>query len=147
MPTAETKNITADRINTFLRPNLSLNTPANAQPKAQYFAKILASGGYESSFFLLGWTLGSLDSHNIFANLYACRDDAGKGGQFNIGGYCNPEVDALAKEMGSTLHAPFMTLSFMSLLVVPEIKLSDRGLFDSKQLRFIELFAPPVHFT
>ena len=71
----------------------------NAQPKAQYFAKILASGGYETSFYLLGWTPGSLDSHNIFANLYGCRDDAGKGGMFNIGGYCNPEVDALAKEI------------------------------------------------
>ncbi len=39
-------------------------------------------------------------------------------------------VDALAKRLGSTLYAPFMTLAFMALVVIPEIKLSDRGLFD-----------------
>jgi adenine deaminase len=38
-------------------------------------------------------------------------------------------VDALAKRLGSTLAAPFMTLSFMALLVIPDLKLSDRGLF------------------
>lgn len=40
------------------------------------------------------------------------------------------EIDAKAKEMGSTLHAPYMTLSFMALLVIPALKLSDFGLFD-----------------
>ena len=44
-----------------------------------------------------------------------------------------------SKEMGSKLGAPFMTLSFMSLLVIPEIKLSDKGLFDAKHFRFTEL--------
>lgn len=39
-------------------------------------------------------------------------------------------VDALAKRLGSTLYAPFMTLAFMALLVIPELKLSDLGLFD-----------------
>jgi len=39
-------------------------------------------------------------------------------------------VDALAKRLGSTLYAPFMTLAFMALVVIPELKLSDRGLFD-----------------
>ena len=39
-------------------------------------------------------------------------------------------VDAAAKEAGSTLSSPFMTLSFMALLVIPHLKLSDRGLFD-----------------
>lgn len=39
-------------------------------------------------------------------------------------------VDALAKRLGSTLYAPFMTLAFMALVVIPEIKLSDQGLFD-----------------
>ena len=34
--------------------------------------------------------------------------------------------------LGSTLSAPFMTLSFMALLVIPELKLSDKGLFDGK---------------
>ena len=49
------------------------------------------------------------------------------------------EVDAMAKELGSTLHAPFMTVAFMSLLVIPELKLGDKGLFDGKNFRFVEL--------
>jgi adenine deaminase len=39
-------------------------------------------------------------------------------------------IDKAAKELGSTLSAPFMTLSFMALLVIPHLKLSDKGLFD-----------------
>jgi adenine deaminase len=39
-------------------------------------------------------------------------------------------IDAMAKSLGSTLSAPFMTLSFMALLVIPHVKLSDKGLFD-----------------
>ena len=40
------------------------------------------------------------------------------------------------KEFGSPLSAPFMTLSFMALLVIPELKLSDKGLFDGKHFKF-----------
>ena len=47
------------------------------------------------------------------------------------------KLDALAKELGSDLGAPFMTLSFMALLVIPEIKLSDKGLFDGTKFEFI----------
>lgn len=51
------------------------------------------------------------------------------------------EVDVFVKtEMGSTLNAPFMTLSFMALLVIPQLKLSDQGLFDGKQFQFVDLF-------
>ncbi len=50
-------------------------------------------------------------------------------------------IDRMSKEMGSRLSAPFMTLSFMALLVIPAIKLSDRGLFDSVNFRFVDLFA------
>jgi adenine deaminase len=46
-------------------------------------------------------------------------------------------IDAMAKSLGSTLSAPFMTLSFMALLVIPHLKLSDRGLFDGDQFKFI----------
>ena len=47
-------------------------------------------------------------------------------------------IDKMAKEeLGSTLSAPFMTLSFMALLVIPHIKLSDKGLFDVDQFAFI----------
>lgn len=49
------------------------------------------------------------------------------------------EVDAMAKELGATLHAPFMTVAFMSLLVIPELKLGDRGLFDGRSFKFVEL--------
>jgi len=48
------------------------------------------------------------------------------------------ELTARAIEMGSTLKAPFMTLSFMALLVIPELKIGDRGLFDVKEFRFVE---------
>ncbi len=46
------------------------------------------------------------------------------------------KIDQLAKEMGSKLHAPFMTLSFMGLLVIPSLKLSDLGLFDGGKFAF-----------
>lgn len=49
------------------------------------------------------------------------------------------KMNALVKEMGCLLNAPFMTLAFMALLVIPELKLSDRGLFDGKLFKFIDL--------
>lgn len=49
------------------------------------------------------------------------------------------ELDQLAKQMGSPLRAPFMTLSFMALLVIPELKLSDQGLFDGQRFEFTGL--------
>lgn len=53
-------------------------------------------------------------------------------------GYRIPEryshIDQLAKSHGSTLKSPFMSLSFMALLVIPHLKLSDKGLFNSEIL-------------
>ncbi len=46
------------------------------------------------------------------------------------------EMDAMAKALGSSLAAPFMTLSFMALLVIPHLKLSDKGLFDGDRFTF-----------
>jgi adenine deaminase len=46
-------------------------------------------------------------------------------------------IDALAKQLGSPLSAPFMTLSFMALLVIPHLKLSDKGLFDGDRFAFL----------
>jgi adenine deaminase len=46
-------------------------------------------------------------------------------------------LDALAKRLGSKLDAPFMTLSFMALLVIPDLKLSDRGLFSATKWGFV----------
>ena len=48
-------------------------------------------------------------------------------------------IDTMAKEMGSSLRAPYMTLSFMALLVIPAIKLSDKGLFDGASFSFTSL--------
>ena len=49
-------------------------------------------------------------------------------------------IDQLSKKMGATLKAPFMTLSFMALLVIPSIKLSDLGLFNGDQFKFMDVF-------
>jgi len=47
------------------------------------------------------------------------------------------QIDAMAKKSGSTLSAPFMTLSFMALLVIPHLKISDLGLFDGNEFKLI----------
>jgi adenine deaminase len=49
------------------------------------------------------------------------------------------KLDKLVKTWGSPLRAPFMTLSFMALLVIPALKLSDRGLFDGERFEFTPL--------
>lgn len=49
------------------------------------------------------------------------------------------ELDRHAHALGSSLRAPFMTLSFMALLVIPELKLSDQGLFDGRSFAFTDL--------
>ena len=64
-----------------------------AQTKSKYFAKVLAQNNYDTSFFLLGWTPSTFDSHNPISGLMACRVD-GKGA-FNLGGYCNERVTEL----------------------------------------------------
>ncbi len=46
------------------------------------------------------------------------------------------KIDKVAKALGATLSSPYMTLSFMALLVIPHIKLSDKGLFDGDGFRF-----------
>ena len=52
---------------------------------------------------------------------------------------CYAQLDWQARQLGSTLRAPFMTLSFMALLVIPELKLSDQGLFDGRSFKFTSL--------
>ena len=49
------------------------------------------------------------------------------------------ELDKMAKRMGSKLRAPYMSLSFMALLVIPALKLSDKGLFDGTSFKFTSL--------
>ncbi|WP_289046126.1 adenine deaminase [uncultured Olleya sp.] len=54
-------------------------------------------------------------------------------------GHAYAELDAFAKQLGTTLNAPYMTLSFMALLVIPALKLSDKGLFDGGKFEFTSL--------
>lgn len=49
------------------------------------------------------------------------------------------KIDKIAKELGSKLSAPFITLSFMALPVIPQLKLCDKGLFDGKKFEFVDL--------
>jgi len=50
------------------------------------------------------------------------------------------QIDKKASALGTTLRAPFMTLSFMALLVIPALKLSDKGLFDGSNFKFTPVF-------
>lgn len=58
-----------------------------AQPRSKFFEKVLSR---DTNLYLLGWTPATLDSLNPIRNLHSCTAD------FNLGGYCNPKVDALA---------------------------------------------------
>ena len=49
-------------------------------------------------------------------------------------------IDAMAKRMGRKLNSPFMTLSFTGLLIIPTLKLSDKGLFDASHFEFTNVF-------
>ncbi len=71
-----------------------------AQPKAQYFAKVLKPGGFQTSLYLLGWTPDSMDSHNVLYDILGCHDPKQPTrGEANLGGYCNKEMDSLADKV------------------------------------------------
>ena len=67
------------------------------ETKVTYFPKILSRN---TSFYLLGWTAGTYDSHNILTSLLATPTDKGQG-QFNLGSYSNPKVDELTLKIQS----------------------------------------------
>src|SRR5258707_70436 len=71
-----------------------------AQPKQQYFAKVLKAGGYQTSLYLLGWTPATSDSQNVLYDIMGCRDDPKSArGEANLGGYCNKQLDAIADKV------------------------------------------------
>ena len=72
-----------------------------AQTKSKYFGKILLQAGNQTSMYMLGWTPSSIDAHNALLNLAACRDSKTAAGQFNLGGYCNKQVDELTTKVGT----------------------------------------------
>ena len=78
--------------------NVGIRVRLNSQPKALYFKKVLSGGGYDSAFNLLGWTPGAIDAWNVLHNLARCRDAAGNGARFNLGGYCNDDIDRLTRQ-------------------------------------------------
>ncbi|MEP3274975.1 MAG: ABC transporter substrate-binding protein [Stappiaceae bacterium] len=79
--------------------HVGIDVTLNAQPRSKFFAKVLAPGGYDTSFYLLGWTPSSFDSYNVLHSLHSCRSDTGEGSPFNLGGYCNEKVDELAAQI------------------------------------------------
>jgi len=76
---------------------IDIRVKLNSMPKAKFFEKAGPSKKYDSSFNLLGWTPGSLDSWNVIENILGCRDADGIGGPFNFGGYCNKRIEELNK--------------------------------------------------
>ncbi|HEX7888087.1 MAG TPA: ABC transporter substrate-binding protein [Ramlibacter sp.] len=66
-----------------------------AETKGTYFPKVLRR---DTSFYLLGWTPSTVDSHDPLNAIMSCVDDKGTG-QFNLGAYCNPKVDELARKV------------------------------------------------
>ncbi len=68
-----------------------------------------------------------------FAGIMSGSDGLAAARQYDL-------MDKKAKEMGSSLSAPYMTLSFMALLVIPDVKLSDKGLFDGTRFEFMDIF-------
>ena len=77
---------------TAMLARVGIRVTLNAQTRARYFAEILGPG-YNTSFYLLGWTPSTSDAHNAFYNLAASRN--GARGVFNSAGYSNPQFDTL----------------------------------------------------
>ena len=75
-----------------------------AQTKAKYFTKINAPG-YQTSFYMLGWTPGPLDTLHMLSNLVQTRSADFREGAWNEGGYSNPAVDELIKKISVELDS------------------------------------------
>jgi peptide/nickel transport system substrate-binding protein len=82
---------------TSMLARIGIKVALSAQPKAQFFAKILAPK-YDTDFFLLGWTPATYDAHNALYTLLGSR--AGGRGEVNVGGYGNPQLDTLIDQIG-----------------------------------------------
>lgn len=80
---------------------VGIRTRADIQPKAKYFGRILPTGGYDTSFYLFGWTPADFDSLSLLQAVAMCRNTATGEGAFNIGGYCNEQADALIRQLAS----------------------------------------------
>ena len=83
------------------RINVKINL--QAEPKAQYFPKILSRN---TSFYMLGWTPSTIDAHDVLNSLEGTPDNATGRGQFNLGAYSNPKIDELIGKIQSETDAP-----------------------------------------
>ena len=71
----------------------------NFQTRQKYFAEVLGPG-YNTSFFMLGWTPDTYDAHNMLYNIIGSRGQPGSSqGLFNLGNYSNKRVDELIKQI------------------------------------------------
>jgi len=75
-------------------------------------------------------------SHSVLLDVAGLMSN--KRGENVLADYKN--LAGFTSELGSKFHSPFMTLAFMSLLVIPKLKLSDKGLFDVEQFKLIDLY-------
>ena len=82
---------------------INIRVTLNAQTRARFFAEVNAPG-YNTSFYLLGWTPSTSDAHNALFNLAATRD--GSRGMFNNGGYSSPRLDDLISRIAVETNAP-----------------------------------------
>ncbi len=86
------------------------------QTRAKFFAKILGPG-YNTSFFLLGWTPATYDAHNMLINLLVKRTRTGRG-DYNSGGYSNPKVETLVDQIQSETDAGKRTAEIHAALEI-----------------------------
>ncbi|WP_340108488.1 ABC transporter substrate-binding protein [Pikeienuella sp. HZG-20] len=80
---------------------VGIKVDLNAQPKSKYFAKVSPQSGNDTSFYMLGWTPGTIDAHNAMFNLVQSFDADANTGQFNYGHYSNPKFDELTNKIES----------------------------------------------
>ena len=83
---------------TSMLARVGIKVDLNAQPKAKYFAKILKPA-YDTSFYLLGWTPSTSDSHNVLYEIQGCRETTSARGTTNLGDYCSKKQDALTDQV------------------------------------------------
>ncbi|AKJ31466.1 ABC transporter substrate-binding protein [Caldimonas brevitalea] len=76
---------------------VGIKAQLQTESKATYFPKVLKRNG---SLFMFGWTPATYDAHNPLSSLMATPNDKGQG-QFNLGGYSNPKLDALVQKVQS----------------------------------------------
>ncbi len=76
---------------------IGIKIDPNFQTRAKYFAKILGPG-FNSSFYMLGWTPATYDAHNMLMSLLVKPTGKGRG-DYNVGGYTNPKVETLVDEI------------------------------------------------